>query len=690
MTCLEAAIKYATEYGWAVFPVSSTTKKPLTPHGCKDAKKTVGAIKAWWRKWPDAAVGVATGSASNLIVIDEDIDEDKGLDGYASMQDWEREHGALPETVRAITGRGGAHSYYRYEGNDWGNRTGILEGVDVRGEGGYVVAPPSLHPNGTAYEWEYPPEEYEVAPVDEQVKAFLSTGKTERSERFHLPSRIEAGQRNATLYKLACSLQAQGLPDDGIKEAVRQANQNNCDEPLDDEEIESIVRSALTKKKGELVIYNDDGLPKKRDPNLAMMIGKDGTPTDRPAQTIKNAEEAIMFDDNLYGRIRLNELARAPYVYGNVPWKQHKGWREWTNLDDSNLRSYIEATYGLKSGEKAMDAFQNVAGRLSFNPVLDALEACHQNWDGGEHIKNLLPTMLGVDPDEYQSAVMHVFMYGAISRLLRPGCKFDYMPVLVGEQGCGKSTFLRFLALKSEWFNDNFSTFDSIKAIENTRGIWIAEVGELQALKKTREVESIKAFITSQIDIYRPPYGRRSEQLRRMFVLAGTTNSQNFLTDTTGNRRFLPITCHIANRHYIIQDEPERAMAEIMQAWGEAMDAVKRGKFKLALPKDAEKQAVEMQKLYTEEDARVGIVKEYLDTKAGDRVCVAELWKEALGNFSQPTRRESNEIHAIMQEFVTEWCKVGKQRCGEYGRQIAYERNMHFVNAEKVDNLPFK
>ena len=74
--CLEAAIKYATVYGWAVFPVSSETKKPLTPHGCKDAKKSVGAIQAWWRRWPDAAVGIATGTASNLIVIDEDIDED--------------------------------------------------------------------------------------------------------------------------------------------------------------------------------------------------------------------------------------------------------------------------------------------------------------------------------------------------------------------------------------------------------------------------------------------------------------------------------------------------------------------------------------------------------------------------------------------------------------------------------------
>lgn len=115
---LTNALKYASEYGWAVFPVSASTKKPLTPHGCKDAKKDPGAIRAWWKRYPDASIGIATGSVSNLIVIDEDIDEDKGLDGYQEVCQWEKVNGNLPETVRAITGRGGAHLYYKYTGKD--------------------------------------------------------------------------------------------------------------------------------------------------------------------------------------------------------------------------------------------------------------------------------------------------------------------------------------------------------------------------------------------------------------------------------------------------------------------------------------------------------------------------------------------------------------------------------------------
>jgi len=167
--CLDAAIKYATKYNWAVFPVDAESKRPLTPHGCKDAKKTVGPIQAWWKRWPDASVGIATGSASNLIVIDEDLDEDKGVDGYQSVQEWERDHGPLPETVRVITGRGGAHMYFHYSGSDIGNRAGILEGVDIRGEGGYVVAPPSVHPNGTEYQWEIAPDDMAPAELDEVV-----------------------------------------------------------------------------------------------------------------------------------------------------------------------------------------------------------------------------------------------------------------------------------------------------------------------------------------------------------------------------------------------------------------------------------------------------------------------------------------------------------------------------------------
>ena len=675
---LQAALKYATKYGWAVFPVRRESKRPLTPHGCKDAKKDPGAIKSWWKKWPDASIGVATGSISNLIVIDEDLDDDKGVDGIASMATWERDNVPLPESARAITGRGGAHIYYHYAGNDITNRAGIIEGVDVRGEGGYVVAPPSVHPNGTEYAWECDPEDTPIADVDDAVKRFLSIGSDRRDmgERFQLPQIIDSGKRNKTLHSFACSLQSQGLSDAAILAAVQAENAARCVPPLDDEELETLVGSALKYAKGESKILQT-GPVEWHAPTLTMIVNSNGELTEKPAQTVANAEEAIEFDKALFGRIKFNELAYSPAVYGNLPWHQHKGWREWSNNDDSNLWAYIEKHYGIKDHEKIMAALSNVAHRNCFNPVKQMLEECHDNWDGNRYVENLLPALTGAEKTDYTTAALHLFMMGAVSRIYNPGCQFDYMLVLVGEQGKYKSSFIRFLAMNTEWLSDNFNSLEGDRAFEKLRGKWIVELAELQATKRAKDVESIKSFITSRNDIYRAPYGRRTESHPRMCVLAGTSNPVDFLTDRTGNRRFLPVT---VNKHEVENPNlrPIEARAMVAQAWGEIMDEFMRcdGKPVLILPKELERQAIEAQTAYLEEDPDIGIIQQWLDTCDDDRVCAVQLWKEALGHtFDRYERKNINAIHEIMKNSITGWNYVGKQRCGDYGLQRAYDRD---------------
>lgn len=692
---LDAAIKYATEYQWAVFPCSPTSKKPLTPHGCKDAKKSVGAIKSWWKKWPDASIGIATGSVSGLIVIDEDLDENKGLNGYEAVSEWERINGELPATVQCITGRGGYHLYYKYSGDDIKNRAGILDGVDVRGEGGYVIAPPSTHPNGTEYQWEDAPDEIAMAPIDATVRKFLfgENEKPRTASDFKVPDRIQSGERNDTLFRLACSMQAQGLPDAAIMAALEQTNQTACDEPVSDAELTTIVESALRYQKGELRTISKD-MPEWREPKLTMMLDKDGNVTDRPAQTIHNAEEAIMYDRELFGRIRFNEIAYSPFVYGNLPWRQYKGWREWSNTDDSNLRSYIEKNYGLKSSDKIMDALNNVCSKYPVNPIKSMLETCHANWDGNKHVENLLPRMLGAEKNEYTAAVMRLVMMGAVARVYRPGCKFDYMIVLVSDQGIGKSTFLRMLCINDAWFNDNFSTLDGDKAVEKLRGMWIVELAELQATKRAKDVETIKAFITSRIDTYRVPYGRRTEQRPRMCVLCGTSNPTDFLTDRTGNRRFLPITCGVQPVKFDIFADEAATRMEFAQAWGEIMDEYTRkgGKVSLVLPKRLQKIATDMQERYQEEDPRVGMIQEWLDGTDADRVCAVMLWREALGNeYGEPKPADIRAIHDIMRNSISGWLPVGKQKCGNYGVQRSYDKAAKFeeIILEDEKNLPF-
>jgi len=166
--CLGAALAYAA-HGWAVLPVhgivekscgcggsdcSSPGKHPLTRHGCKEASSDSGVIEAWWRRWPHANLALVTGSASGVVVVD--------VDPPAGESSLERVAGAgypLPQTLTVRTGSGGTHLYYRaFEplGNSAGRLPGVdleLPGVDLRAEGGYVVAPPSLHVSGARYRW---------------------------------------------------------------------------------------------------------------------------------------------------------------------------------------------------------------------------------------------------------------------------------------------------------------------------------------------------------------------------------------------------------------------------------------------------------------------------------------------------------------------------------------------------------
>lgn len=667
----QAAVEYIN-MGLAVFPIKYKDKIPLTRNGCKDATTDAAIVKAWWQKYPNANVGIATGLKSGgLFVIDLDIDEDKGINGYQTIRDWERKNGILPDTWSSITGRGGYHLFFK-SSKQITNRTGILEGVDIRGEGGYIVAPPSTHANGHKYEWEYSPDDFELVEADEVVYKLLETDKREKAESFKLPEIIISGKRNETIFRFACSLQAKGLPDEAIEASVKAINETKCQPPLKDSELNTIINSVYRFKKGKAIILNSnhEAIQIEREPNFSY------NDNGKIKQTIENMSEAIQYDPELYGKIKYNTLSYSPYVYGELPWEKKDTYREWNNSDDSNLKCYIEAKYGLKSMEKIMEALTVVVNRNPFNPVIEYLESI--KWDGKKHIENLLPDYLGVEKNKYSIECMKLFMLGAINRAYCPGCKFDYMPVLVGEQGVGKSTFFKVLAGNDNWYNDNFNTVEGDKAAEKLRGMWMVELAELLATKKAKEVESIKAFLTSTIDSYRPPYGRRTEQRPRVCVFAGTTNNSHFLTDRTGNRRYLPlIVCKKRVKKSLFKKE---AMEEFKQAWGEALHIFRTENPELILSEDLQNVAQEMQNAFIEEDVRIGIIQEWLDHTHEEYVCAAMLFEQALGNECQkPSRRDSNDIHDIMLHSITGWKKVeneigGRKKLKKYGAQICYER----------------
>jgi len=179
---LKAALNYTTDHT-PVFPVNFADKHPLCPHGLKDATLDEGQIRTWWRIYPCAMIGIPTGPRSGVWVLDVDLDDSRGIDGRETMARLESEHGSLPLTLCSITPRGGQHRVFRWTGINIRSSTAkIGPGIDVRGDGGYFVAPPSVRVDGMSYRWEDASVAIVEAPawLSELALAASSNGATRR------------------------------------------------------------------------------------------------------------------------------------------------------------------------------------------------------------------------------------------------------------------------------------------------------------------------------------------------------------------------------------------------------------------------------------------------------------------------------------------------------------------------------
>ena len=352
-----------------------------------------------------------------------------------------------------------------------------------------------------------------------------------------------------------------------------------------------------------------------------------------PIPSIDNFLQILRNDPKFTG-LQFNLLTNAP---------EQKGVK-WTDSDDSETRRYIEKRYRIHSKEKCDDAMRIVFEENQYHPIRQLIDSLQ--WDGEERCRNFLHFATRCDDTAYTREVSRLIFAGGINRLYRPGCKFDDMPVLIGtRQGEGKSTLIRWLAMRDEWFTE-VDEFDGQQGIEALEGAWICEVGELLALTKAREQESAKAYLTRQNDRYRMPYDHRVSDHPRQCIFLGTTNKEQFLMDKTGNRRFYPIK--VKQNGYELFDREDEIRAYIEQCWAEAKAKLGTDEMQPYADRDLIESIREKQYEATEDDWRVGMIEAYLRDK--DSVCILELWKEALQNdFSKPSKKDSNEIGLIMQ-----------------------------------------
>ncbi|WP_422389188.1 VapE domain-containing protein [Clostridium baratii] len=414
--------------------------------------------------------------------------------------------------------------------------------------------------------------------------------------------------------------------------------------------------------------------------------------------TLKNTPNNFVLilnnDENLKGKIAINEFSNRICVLGKLPWRKENDLSDWSDEDDSSLRIYISKIWEIQSKQNCEDALKQTVKANSYHPVRDYLNSL--SWDGVSRIDTLLIDYMGAEDNEYTRFVTRKWLCGAVARIFVPGIKFDYMLVLTGAQGIYKSTFFNYLS--KGWFTDSIQDVEGNQAIEKLMNSWIIEFGELQAFSKA-ESNAIKRFITSQEDRTRLAYAKRTSYLKRQCVFAGTTNKSEFLKDDTGDRRYWPVNVKAEGR---IKDVREDLPKEVDQIWAEAIHFWRDLKEPLAPNKEQEALAKIEQEDHREVNEKEGLIIKYLDTLLPenwenmdlyrkrsflqgadviegrikrDKVCSIEVWCECYEkNKADMKKSDSIEINNILNRLKG-WSKATKRiRFKEYGMQRYFER----------------
>ncbi|MFH0901527.1 MAG: VapE domain-containing protein [Pseudomonadota bacterium] len=600
------AIAYARR-GWPVFPLHTPIgsaecscgdskcaskhragKHPRTEHGLTDATTDEATIRGWWSRWPDANIAIATGAARLLVI---DVDPRSG--GAASWSSLVTAHDPIGYTPTVRTGSDGDHVYLAAPSYPVQSKAGALgPGVDIKSDGGYVVAPPSLHQSGQRYDWrpESNPGDVDVAacpqwilerlrerkprgkrPDSKLAAAFAAAGwlgKRERDGQWRclcpwsdqhtsggeldgstvlLPTTSEHPRPRWHCSHGHCSDRTTGdvwskLPRAAVLAAEQEWGEENDPEPgatsedrpvQADDSGDGWTEELIRKAKGDLVACESN----------AMLI--------------------LAHDPRWKGVIRWDEFRCRVAICGTPPWADHEAAPStgacWTDEDAVRLSSWLHRAWRIRVAPGACHGVASVVARRDpFHPIREYLEGLQ--WDATIRLDRWLTEYLGAEETEYTRAVGVRWLISAVARVMDPGCQVDHMLVLEGPQGRRKSTALRTLC-GPEWYAERISEPTKKDAAEEMAGCWIAEFSEMASIRRS-DVESVKAFISRRVDRYRPSYGRSVVEQPRQCVLAGSTNENCYLADSTGARRFWPVACGTIEIEAITRDRD--------QIWAEA------------------------------------------------------------------------------------------------------------------------
>jgi hypothetical protein len=582
---------------------------------------------------------------------------------------------------------------------DAGYRMRLAWEVDVFGEGKQVVLPPSTHPDSLKpYVWEFPIRDFEAIPLHEnftpnRVRLIKKSEKeikftqvdlfsTPVSEKYfdlitsgkgfeNYPSRSEAifACLNALIYA--------GLTDEQIFSVLTDDSHFMSEKPLESGKGDPILaakwlQNQIDKIRSEVSAessFKDVAIVDDLDEMLALspeeMEAQEEelvswvTRLERSRTGYKNtAYNMYLILQNLNADSPTDQCVFAydEFNQSNVytfapPWgDQSDIGQELKDLDDIRIQTWLSKEWGLESSEQRISSITLQLGKEnSFHPVQRYLKSL--KWDGKERLNSMLTKYCGAVGDtRYLADVGRKFMTAAVARVMNAGIKFDYMMILEGNQGIGKSTFIHLLA--DQWYSDSLGDITNKDVVDNMRGRWLIEVGELASMNRA-ESNDLKAFVSRQSDIARKAYGRRAQQYPRQCVFVGSTNDEEYLKDATGGRRFWCVKTTNFNFDKIRADRD--------QLWAEAYVNYQLG-----------------EALYLD-DAEV---REYAEGEQADRFIVDEIQTKIKGiidNESFPDEFDFNDVWSRMSLDES-----GRAKSCDFGMQLRIKKSLRVLGYPKI------
>ena len=455
--------------------------------------------------------------------------------------------------------------------------------------------------------------------------------------------------------------------------------------------LESVMKELQSKQLDYIVqLFGDDD----EDVDMSWVAKLEVNPkTGNAATTVENIRIIVKNDPRFKGTFYFDEFMERPMVCGDLPWRKAEAKpRSWDDTDDAGVHNILEKDYKIDSVPKTREGIDLALVDVSRHPVREYLRSLV--WDGVKRAETLFIDYLGAEDSRYTRNVTRKALIGAAARVLSPGCKHDHMLVLVGPQGCHKSTTLK--KLGKDWFSDSLYTMSGKDAYEQLQGNWIIELSEMAATRKA-EVEQIKQFISKQEDNYRAAYARRTQCHPRQCAFFGTTNDEEFLRDPTGARRFWPVVVTDVGRTL----GPALTASIVDQIWAEIVAYYEAGET-WYLDSAVEEIARKVQADHTETSGKLGQIENFLNTLLpkdwdnwdldrrlmfwgggfGDdqsgteprvKVCALEIWQELYkGDLKSYTQQQAREIINLLR-MLPDWRFSTSVNCGTlYGRQRGF------------------